>query len=102
MIYKEMFLDFSLDYDGQCENVDMFEIDGQDFSEDLDENKVDEFVEKLMKLDEFYVSDHRTEVQVYWKDDKMNVSFRFFNEPEDGEFDDYELKDLEPIKFEWN
>lgn len=102
MIYKEMYLEFSLDYDGECEDITTFEVDGQDFSDDLEYDKVNEFVEELMKLDEFYVSDHRTEVQVLWKDNKMNVFFRFFNEPEDGEFDDYELKNLEPIKFKWN
>lgn len=101
MIYNEMYLDFSLDYDGQCENVDTLEIDGQDFSEEVDYKKVDDLVKKLTELEHFYVSEHRTEVQVYWKNDTMNVSFRFFNEPEDGEFDDYEINGLEPIKFEW-
>jgi hypothetical protein len=53
-------------------------------------------------LDKYYVSEHRTEVSVYWSEDGiMNVKFRYFNEPEDGEFDDHELNDIEPIEFVW-
>lgn len=102
MIYNEMYLEFTLDYDGQCENIDTFEVDGQDFSDDVYYDDVNKFVKELEKLENFYVSEHRTEVRVFWENEKMNVLFRFFNEPEDGEFDDHELKDLEPIKFEWN
>jgi hypothetical protein len=96
-----MYIDFSLDYDGKCEDISTFEVDGQDLTEDVYFDNVDDFVKKLMNIDEFKVSEHRTEVQVYWNDDKMNVNFRYFNEPEDGEFDDYKLTNLTPIKFEW-
>ena len=102
MNYNEMYLEFSLDYNGQCEDVSTFEVEGQDFTDDVYFDDVDKFVKELEKLENFYVSEHRTEVRVFWKDGTMNVHFRFFNEPEDGEFDDHELKDLKPINFEWN
>lgn len=102
MIYSQMFIDFSLDYDGQCEDISTFEVDGQDFSEDVYFSDVDKFVKELEKLEHFYVSEHRTEVRVFWNEEgTMNVHFRFFNEPEDGEFTDHEINGLEPIKFVW-
>ena len=101
MVYNEMYIDFSLDYNGQCEDISTFEVDGQDFSEDIYFEDVDKFVKELEKLDKFYVSEHRTEVQVYWNEGKMNVKFRYFNEPEDWEFDDEELIGLEPIELVW-
>lgn len=102
MLYKEINLEFSLDYNGECEDINSFLVDGKDLSDDVQNDSVDEFVEKLLDLDDFYVSDHLTEVQVIWKDGKMSVFFRYFNEPEDGEFDYYELKDLDPIEFVWD
>lgn len=101
MVYNQMYIDFSLDYVGQCEDISTFEVDGQDFSEDIYFEDVDKFVKELEKLDKFYVSEHRTEVQVFWNEGKMNVKFRYFNEPEDGEFDDHELNGLEPIELVW-
>lgn len=98
----EKYLEFSLDYDGQCEDIPTFEVEGHDKSEDVYFEDVDNFVKELEKLDKFYVSQHRTEVRVYWNEDgTMNVHFRYFNEPEDGEFDDHELNGLEPIEFVW-
>ena len=97
----EKYLEFSLDYNGQCEDISTFEVEGHDKSEDVYFEDVDKFVKELEKLDKFYVSEHRTEVQVYWNEGKMNVTFRYFNEPEDGEFDDHELNGLEPIKLVW-
>lgn len=98
----EKYLEFSLDYDGQCEDISTFEVEGHDKSEDVYFEDVDNFVKELEKLDKFYVSQHRTEVRVYWNEDgTMNVHFRYFNEPEDGEFDDHELNGLEPIELVW-
>ena len=98
----EKYLEFSLDYDGQCEDISTFEVEGHDKSEDVYFEDVDNFVKELEKLDKFYVSQHRTEVRVYWNEDgTMNVHFRYFNAPEDGEFDDHELNGLEPIELVW-
>jgi len=77
MIYNEMYLEFTLDYDGQCETIDTFEVDGQDFSDDVYYDDVNKFVKELEKLENFYVSEHRTEVRVFWENEKMNVLFRY-------------------------
>lgn len=87
------YIEFSLDYDGNCECIDTFEVNGEDRINEISESNVDEFVEKLSKFDEFLISEHRTEVRVSWFDHgKMFVDFRYFNEPEDGEFDDHEFE----------
>lgn len=97
---KEMYLDFSLDYDGNCEFVDDFVVDG--VSVDVSESDVDNLVKELIKLDGFYVSEHRTQVRVWWNENgTMDIRYRFFNLPEDGEFDDYELIGLTPIEFNY-
>ena len=97
----EKYLEFSLDYNGQCEDISTFEVEGHDKSEDVYFEDVDKFVKELEKLDKFYVSEHRTEVSVYWSEDGiMNVKFRYFNEPDWGEFEDYELLGIPPIEFE--
>jgi hypothetical protein len=98
---EKSYLSFSLDFDGKCEDVDTYQIDGVDTTDDVSYESVDKFVEEgLMSIDEFFVSEHRTEVQVWWNEDgTMDVHFRYFNEPEDGEFDDNELNGIEPIEF---
>jgi hypothetical protein len=38
---------------------------------------------------------------VWWNEDgTMDVRYRFYNEPDWGEFDDYELLGLPPVEFE--
>ncbi len=94
------YLTFSLDYNGECEDVETYMVDGQDLTDDVSTDDVDVFVTKLEELDKFFVSEHRTEVQVWWLEDgTMDVHYRYFNEPDDGEFDDYELTKLKPIEF---
>jgi hypothetical protein len=94
------FLSFSLDYNGECEDVETYEVDGQDLTDDVYIEDVDVFVTKLSELDEFSVSEHRTEVQVWWLEDgTMDIHYRYFNEPDDDKFDDHKLTKLTPIEF---
>ena len=98
----KMYLEFTLDYDGECEDIDTFEVGSENKIDEIHFEDVNKFVKELKKLDGFKVSDHRTWVRVWWFDNgTMSVHFRYFNEPEDGEFDDYELEDLEPIEVEY-
>jgi hypothetical protein len=94
------YIDFSIDYDGNCECVDDFLINDEEVSIN-DDSDVQPLIEELQKVEGFYLSEHRTQVRVWWNEDgTMDVRYRFYNEPDWGEFDDYELLGLPPIEFE--
>ena len=95
----DKYLEFSVDYEGQCEDFQYMEGD-IDKSDEIDDDQVTKFVEELSeKVDGFMLSEHRTQGWVNWYDDgTMDLSFRYFNEPEDGEFDDYELFDVNYVQ----
>ena len=90
-------LDFTLDYDGLCEDVELFEIGNEDLTDEVECSDVDSFVKEIGKG--LVISQHRTEVSVEWGN-KMSLKFRYFNSPNDGDFDDYEIE-IEPIEFKW-
>jgi acylphosphatase len=86
------YLAFTLDYDGEIEDVDDYEVDGREIIVYPDDENLQNFLEELKQEDEFMVSEVRTEVQVWWETDgTMKVRFKYFNEPDDAEFDDYEF-----------
>jgi hypothetical protein len=94
------YIDFSIDYDGNCECVDDFLINDEEVSIN-DDSDVQPLIDELQKVEGFYLSEHRTQVRVWWNEDgTMDVRYRFYNEPDWGEFDDYELLGLPPIEFE--
>ncbi len=94
-------LEFTLDYNGDCEDVELFQVGDEDLTNEVEFNKIDDFVEKLIEVDGFFVSEHRTEVSIGWDGTgKMVVFFRYFNSPDDGDFDDTEIV-IEPIEFTW-
>ena len=93
------YIDFSIDYNGECESVDTFLID--DTVQTIDEKDVQPLIDELEKVEGFNISEHRTQVQIWWNDDDtMDIKYRYFNEPDWGEFDDFELFGLRPITFE--
>ena len=93
------YIDFSIDYDGNCECVDDFLINDEEVS--IDDSDVQPLIDELEKVEGFFISEHRTQVRVWWKvDGTMDVRSRYFNEPDDCEFDDYELLGIPPIEFE--
>jgi hypothetical protein len=94
------YIDFSIDYDGNCECVDDFLINDEEVSIN-DDSDVQPLIDELQKVEGFYLSEHRTQVRVWWNEDgTMDVRYRFYNEPDWGEFDDYELLGLPPVEFE--
>jgi len=94
------YIDFSIDYDGNCECVDEFLINDEEVSIN-DDSDVQPLIDELEKVEGFFISEHRTQVRVWWKEDgTMDVRFRYFNEPDWGEFDEYELLGIPPIEFE--
>lgn len=90
----KIYMDFSLDYDGQLENIDRVEKNGVDVTDKVSYPDLTPFVEKMKELDGFIVSEHRTQVQVFVFEDDMDIEFRCYNEPEDGEFDEYSLTNV--------
>ena len=93
------YIDFSIDYDGNCESVDEFLINDEEVS--IDESEVQHLIDELEKVEGFLISEHRTQVRVWWNENgTMDVRFRYFNEPDWDEFDDYELLGIPPIEFE--
>lgn len=94
----KIYLDFSLDFDGQLENIDRVEKNGVDVTDKVSYSDLTPFVEKMKELDGFIVSEHRTQVQVFVFEEDMDIVFRSFNEPEDGEFDDHTLEQVPLIE----
>lgn len=93
------YIDFSIDYDGNCECVDDFLINNEEVS--IDDSDVQPLIEELQKVEGFYLSEHRTQVRVWWNEDgTMDVRYRDYTEPDWGVFDDYELLGIPPIVFE--
>ena len=93
------YIEFSIDYNDNCECVDEFIVNGEPV--EIDDCDVQPLIDELKKVKGFYTSEHRTEVRVWWNENgTMDVRFRYFNEPDWGEFDDHELLGLPPIEFE--
>lgn len=93
------YIDFSIDYDGNCECVDDFLINDEEVS--IDDSDVQPLIDELQKVEGFNISEHRTQVRVWWNEDgTMDVRYRDYTEPDWGVFDDYELLGLSPIEFE--
>ena len=94
-------LEFSVDYNGDCEDftytIDGVEIDYINFDE------VSEFIKKVEEsVEKFFLSEHRTEGVITWNEDgTMDISFRTYNEPDWGNFDNHEINGITPIVFEY-
>lgn len=92
------YIDFSIDYDGNCECVDDFLVD--DVPLDIDESEVQPLIEKLQDVEGFFLSDYRTQVRIWWNNDGiMDIRYRYYTEPDFGSFDDHELLGLSSIVF---
>ena len=94
-------LEFSVDYDGECEDytytIDGVQIDTIEFEE------VTDFIKKLEEgVEKFWTSEHRTEGVVTWNEDgTMDISFRTYNSPDWGNFGEKEINGLPSIEFEY-
>ena len=72
---KECYIDFYIDYNGECECVDDFVIDNQDV--EIDDVDVNPFISRLSGVEGFFVSDHRTQVRVWWNENgTMDIRYR--------------------------
>jgi hypothetical protein len=94
-------LEFSVDYDGECEDF-TFTIDGVEV-DTIEYDEVTNFIKKLEEVvEDFWLSEHRTEGVVTWNENgTMDISFRTYNEPDWGNFDEHEINGITPIVFEY-
>lgn len=93
------YIEFQIDYDGMVECVDDFVIN--DVECQIDDEDVTPLIKGLQKLEGFYLSEHRTQVRVWWNEDgTMDVHYRNYTEPDWGVFDEHELLGVPPIEFE--
>ncbi len=96
----EKYIDFSIDYDGNCECVDDFLVNNEEVT--IDDSDVQPLIEKLEQLEGFFISDHRTQVRIWWNQDgTMDVRYRSYTEPDWDEFEDHELLGIPRIEFEF-
>lgn len=87
---------------GPCKKVHTFLVDGKDLSDKILKKRVDQFVEKLVKLEglRFDEEDRLREVEVIWENGKMSVNA--IKKEYGSEIVEYQLKDLNPIEFLWD
>jgi hypothetical protein len=92
------YLDISIDYNGECESIDEFLVNTEKTS--IDYQRVNEFINQIVnEVEGFNLSEHRTQVQVWWKvNGNMDIRYRYYNEPDQGEFDDFEILDVPRIE----
>lgn len=87
---KVSYIDFSIDYNGDCEYVDDFIVNNEEV--EIDDEDVNPLIKKLQEVEGFYISEHRTEVRIWWNEDgTMDIRYRYYNEPDWNEFDEHEL-----------
>lgn len=82
------YIEFSLDFDGICESVDVQE----GFPFEVSEKDVDQFVTKLIERDILTLSEHRTQFKIEWSNvGTMDISVVSYNSPNWDDFDQYSL-----------
>ena len=99
---QKVYLEFSVDYDQDIEDVSVFEVEDQDVVEDVKDvyGFVKNFLNRLVsQVDNFFLSEHRTRVQVWVEDDQMTIHFETFNSPDWSDFDENKIENITPIPF---
>jgi hypothetical protein len=94
----KLYLDFSVDYSGECEDFEIF-IDDVEKTDDVSFDDVTNYIKKLEEnVEDFFLSEHRTSGIITITDDVMTIEFRTFNEPDWDNFDDHTITTT-PIDF---
>lgn len=100
---QKSYLEFTVDYDGEVEDVFVCDIEGKDITDDVEWGDLDNFVQRLLELDGFFLSDNRTEIRVRWyNNDTMDIHFRDYTEPDWGKFNDHKLNDVPSFEIDFN
>jgi hypothetical protein len=95
-------LEFTMGYDGECEDFN-FTKDDIDLTDNISFDDVTNYIKKLEDtIDKFFLSEHRTEGNIYFNDNgTMDIFFCYFTEPDDDKFKNYKIKKIPTIEFEF-
>jgi hypothetical protein len=94
----KLYLEFSMDYSGECEDYTLF-LNDEDKTYDYDFEDITDYIKKLEdNVEGFFLSEHRTSGTITIIDDIMTIEFRTFNQPDWDEFDDHTITTT-PIDF---
>lgn len=92
-----MYIEFTIRHDLDVD-VHFFSIEGKEFQ--IDDSDLEVLIEDLKKIDGFYISDHRTEVFIRWKENgTMDIEYRYYTEPETGKFEENQIMNVPSIPF---
>lgn len=93
-------LEFSVDYNLDCEDFTLTNVNDKDLTEVVDSQWVTNYVHGLSdKIKEFYPSQHRTEGTIHLCGDYMLMKYRSFKSPDWDNFEDIDLGVVEMIPF---
>jgi hypothetical protein len=99
---QKVYLEFSVDYDQDIEDVSVFEVDDEDKSSNIDFRIVKNFLNKLVKeVKNFHLSIHRTEIQVSIENEKMTINYQTYNSPDWNDYYDMKIENIEPISIDY-
>ncbi len=94
----ELYLDFSVDYSGECEDYTLF-IDDVERTHDFDFEDITDYVKKLEEnVENFNLSEHRTTGTINIFDGVMTIDYKFYTEPDWNEFEEHTITTT-PINF---
>lgn len=93
-------LEFSVDYNLDCEDFELTNVNDKDLTEDVDSQWVTNYVHGLSeKIKEFYPSEHRTEGTIHLCGDHMLMKYRSFKSPDWDNFEDVDLGVVDMVPF---
>ena len=91
------YIEFSLDFEGNCESIDVQE----GFPFEVTEDDINQFVSKLVENDIITLSEHRTEMKVEWSNvSTMDISVVSYNSPNWDDFDEHSKRNVLSIEIE--
>jgi hypothetical protein len=94
----KLYLEFSVDYSGECEDYTLF-IDDEERTHDFDFEDITDYIKKLENnVEDFSLSEHRTSGIVTITDDVMTIEYKYYTEPDWNEFEEHIITTT-PIDF---
>ena len=92
---------FSMDYDQNCEDFTLYDENDNELTELVSYEEVAKFIVSLLvKVPDFYLSEHRTSGIVIFDNDVMSIRYQSFNSPDWNDFEKVVIKDIPIIPFE--
>jgi hypothetical protein len=84
-------VEFSMDFNFSIEDFLIIDINGNEIKSSFE--VVEDYIKKLFEENDLPISEHRTKgvVHIGEHDENTTVEIRYYNEPEDGSFIDYDF-----------